>query len=70
MRWMLPAALALLALAGCSGGHDPNYSTKVELTEEQKAAAKANMAGQKAPGALDPGTGQPQQLGVPGKKSR
>lgn len=50
---------ALLAMGGCGNdGADPNYEQKVTLTPEQKAAAEANMAGQKAPGGA-PGSGAP-----------
>lgn len=53
---ILIALLACAFIVGCGeAAHSENYSTDVELTPEQKAQAEANMAGQKAPGAITPG---------------
>jgi hypothetical protein len=66
------AAIAL-AMIGCGtdSAYDPNYDTKVELTDAEKARERDLMTGQQAPGAIDPGSGQvssqPGTLTVPGK---
>jgi len=65
------AALAMSILAGCQsqGSYDPNYSTDVKMTEEQKQKEKEIMEGQTAPNALPGGATQPQGLGPPPGKS-
>lgn len=50
---------ALLAV-GCSGGSDsfdPNYKTEIKQTEAEKQKEQEIMAGQPAPGTIDPKTG-------------
>ena len=69
---LLSAILAIGFIAGCSSGgdsFDPNYKAEVKLTPEEQAKAKENMAGQNAPGTVDPqsGTPAPGAMSVPGK---
>lgn len=64
---LIVASLAAV-LCGCSsnGDMDPNYSTEVKLTEEQKAKEKEIMSGQTPPGGV-PGGGPG---GAPGAVDR
>ena len=74
-----PTSLVVLALiagslsiVGCgSGAENPNYSTEIKKSEEDKAREAQNMAGQKAPGSAPGATaasgGAPGTLTVPGK---
>lgn len=60
-------AAATLIVAGCAE-QNAEYEQEVDLTPEQKAQAEQNMAGQQAPGQIDPG--QPvEPLSMPPGKS-
>ena len=53
-------------LGGCKSSEgDPNYSTEVKMTAEQKEKMEADAKNRPAPGTVDKNTGLP--LGEPGK---
>ncbi len=54
------------AIIGCAE-ETTEYEQKVELTAEQQAKEKENMAGQQAPGAITPGQPVDKLQAPPGK---
>ena len=63
---ILGITVGCILLGGCkSGDGDPNYSTEVKMTAEQKEKMEADAKNRPAPGTVDKNTGLP--LGEPGK---